>query len=324
MKTVHPPSAASASAASGEKRAGARKPSTARVALPITPTHANSRPYLTSCLQGYEATFPEPDVLCYYGHRYYDPETARWPSRDPIAEKGGVNLYGFVGNNGVGRTDRLGLSFWGWITGNEGWIPGDQSDLNNSLSDGFEAFDQPIGGGTSDGDWVDATHDVAQWLAGNTPSNTDYPEGSGPSTLMSNSPIGQKLRAGYLKKFQDKECYEWADYTNVKLSFGVNEFIKSIPNGQAHFVGSGRGEGRASFIGIGSVTVRFKITNSTSLKSAFYHIIPDSWNNTKTGTPGANWKQTYTWSETFTCGKKCEEKYEEFDQSQTDYDENEE
>ncbi|MFC7339608.1 hypothetical protein ACFQY0_20630, partial [Haloferula chungangensis] len=32
-----------------------------------------------------------------------------WPSRDPIGERGGVNLYGFVGNNGVGWVDRLGL-----------------------------------------------------------------------------------------------------------------------------------------------------------------------------------------------------------------------
>jgi RHS repeat-associated protein len=109
MKTVHPPSAASAVAASGEKRAGARKPSTARVALPITPTHANSRPDLTSCLQGYEATFAESDVLCYYGYRYYDPVTGRWPSRDPIGERGGVNLYGFVRNNGVNLWDYLGL-----------------------------------------------------------------------------------------------------------------------------------------------------------------------------------------------------------------------
>ena len=32
-----------------------------------------------------------------------------WPSRDPIEEKGGVNLYGFVGNDGVNRLDYLGL-----------------------------------------------------------------------------------------------------------------------------------------------------------------------------------------------------------------------
>jgi len=43
-----------------------------------------------------------------YGYRYYDPNTGRWPSRDPIGERGGVNLYGFVGNDGVGNIDILG------------------------------------------------------------------------------------------------------------------------------------------------------------------------------------------------------------------------
>jgi RHS repeat-associated protein len=45
-----------------------------------------------------------------YGYRYYDPLTGRWPSRDPIEERGGVNLYGFVGNDGVNRWDVLGLA----------------------------------------------------------------------------------------------------------------------------------------------------------------------------------------------------------------------
>ena len=44
----------------------------------------------------------------YYGYRYYDPKTGRWPSRDPIEESGGVNLYGFVGNNGIRVLDILG------------------------------------------------------------------------------------------------------------------------------------------------------------------------------------------------------------------------
>jgi RHS repeat-associated protein len=47
--------------------------------------------------------------VSYYGYRWYDPATGRWPSRDPIEERGGVNLYGFVGNDGVNRIDRLGL-----------------------------------------------------------------------------------------------------------------------------------------------------------------------------------------------------------------------
>ncbi len=46
--------------------------------------------------------------LYYYGYRYYDPVTGRWPSRDPIGERGGINLYGFVGNDPIRNFDLLG------------------------------------------------------------------------------------------------------------------------------------------------------------------------------------------------------------------------
>jgi hypothetical protein len=36
--------------------------------------------------------------------------TGRWPNRDPIGEKGGLNLYGMVGNSPINRWDLLGLS----------------------------------------------------------------------------------------------------------------------------------------------------------------------------------------------------------------------
>ena len=48
--------------------------------------------------------------VAYYGYRYYDPKTGRWLSRDPIEEEGGINLYGFVGNDGVNKWDLLGNS----------------------------------------------------------------------------------------------------------------------------------------------------------------------------------------------------------------------
>jgi RHS repeat-associated protein len=47
--------------------------------------------------------------LYYYGYRYYNASSGRWLSRDPMGEQGGVNLYGFVGNNGVNAVDLLGL-----------------------------------------------------------------------------------------------------------------------------------------------------------------------------------------------------------------------
>jgi len=44
-----------------------------------------------------------------YGFRQYDSQTGRWLSRDPIGERGGANLYGFVENNAVVQWDVLGL-----------------------------------------------------------------------------------------------------------------------------------------------------------------------------------------------------------------------
>ncbi len=53
--------------------------------------------------------------LCYYGYRYYSPEVGRWVSRDPIGEKGGLNLYGMLGNDPVGRVDVFGMKEVIWI-----------------------------------------------------------------------------------------------------------------------------------------------------------------------------------------------------------------
>jgi RHS repeat-associated protein len=47
--------------------------------------------------------------LYYYGYRFYDPQLARFLNRAPIEEQGGLNLYGFVGNDPVNKTDTLGL-----------------------------------------------------------------------------------------------------------------------------------------------------------------------------------------------------------------------
>ncbi len=53
-------------------------------------------------------TDKETGLLC-YGFRYYNPSTGRWLSRDPIQERGGLNLYGMVQNDAVNRWDYLGL-----------------------------------------------------------------------------------------------------------------------------------------------------------------------------------------------------------------------
>ena len=48
--------------------------------------------------------------LLYYGYRYYDPSSGRWPSRDPIEEQGGMHIYAFCANRSLGIIDLLGLA----------------------------------------------------------------------------------------------------------------------------------------------------------------------------------------------------------------------
>ncbi|MCX8155481.1 MAG: RHS repeat-associated core domain-containing protein, partial [Verrucomicrobiae bacterium] len=47
--------------------------------------------------------------LLYYGHRYYNPSTGRWPNRDPMGEEAGMNCYSFLGNEPIRGDDYLGL-----------------------------------------------------------------------------------------------------------------------------------------------------------------------------------------------------------------------
>jgi len=50
----------------------------------------------------------ESDFL-YYGYRSFNPSSGRWLNRDPMGERGGRNLYGFVAINPLSRIDALGL-----------------------------------------------------------------------------------------------------------------------------------------------------------------------------------------------------------------------
>ncbi len=82
------------------------------------------------------------------GRRYYNPSQGRFLGRDPIEEQGGLNLYGFCGNNGVNRWDYLGMTddlIWdGTLTfsGPSGPVYGPAAPL---VSNGSLTFSSPSG-----------------------------------------------------------------------------------------------------------------------------------------------------------------------------------
>jgi RHS repeat-associated protein len=68
----------------------------------------------------FSGQYQDPSGLIYYGYRYYAPALGRWINRDPIGVTGGVNLYGFVGNNPISRVDPYGLT-WALFSSDAWW-----------------------------------------------------------------------------------------------------------------------------------------------------------------------------------------------------------
>ena len=71
--------------------------------------------------------------LYYYGYRYYDPMTGRWPSRDPIGERGGVGIYAMVGNNAISSFDVLGLDAQADCLSEPGYSPIEEEFVNTIM-----------------------------------------------------------------------------------------------------------------------------------------------------------------------------------------------
>jgi RHS repeat-associated protein len=59
---------------------------------------------------GFQGGLYDPDTgLVEFGCRWYDAETGRWISKDPILLDGGWNVYAFCDNDPINRTDPSGL-----------------------------------------------------------------------------------------------------------------------------------------------------------------------------------------------------------------------
>ena len=60
---------------------------------------------------GFQGGLYDPDTgLVEFGCRWYDAQTGRWISKDPILLDGGWNVYAFCNNDPINRTDPSGLA----------------------------------------------------------------------------------------------------------------------------------------------------------------------------------------------------------------------
>jgi hypothetical protein len=118
-----------------------------------------------------------------FGRRYYNPSTGRWLSRDPIGEKGGLNLYDFVWNDAVNHWDKLGLA---------GCCKGEV----NKQQPNVEACQRPIGAGAYHGYIQIGTWTIG-W-AGGEPYSEDQEKKNNPDTPRYCSKMKREMLGGNL------------------------------------------------------------------------------------------------------------------------------
>lgn len=69
----------------------------------------NTGPEVELCPFGFSTKYTDSETgQAYYGYRYYSSELGRWVSRDPIGERGGINLLS-IGSDLINAHDNLGL-----------------------------------------------------------------------------------------------------------------------------------------------------------------------------------------------------------------------
>ena len=107
-------------------------------------TLAQSGPMASGMTQRFSTKYYDGEYLgtdmYRYEQRVYAPRFHRWLSTDPIGERGGLNLYGFCGNDPINRWDYLGMWTLNFTQGvlnfGAGWTP----ELKKSFQDVFDTL----------------------------------------------------------------------------------------------------------------------------------------------------------------------------------------
>lgn len=95
------------------RREETHPPSKNRVWVFLTTSPAHARQSAPQPLEPHQENPPTPTATAsgvrFYGYRYLNPELGRWINRDPIGERGGVNIYSAFLNEGLSLIDPYGL-----------------------------------------------------------------------------------------------------------------------------------------------------------------------------------------------------------------------
>jgi uncharacterized protein RhaS with RHS repeats len=141
--------------------------------------------------------------------RPYDPNLGRWIQRDPIGERGGLNLYGYVENNPANWVDLFGLDIW--VEGPSGGEPNAHQSIN---------VGDPLGNYYSQSFGTDG---LAIWNAG---IYDDVDKGGPIEKYLKTTP---EQDAEFLKHLQDdynKEERKWYGPTTCR-TYSQDEFEKA-------------------------------------------------------------------------------------------------
>ena len=166
-------------------------------------------------------------ALSNLAHAFYDPGQGRWLSRDPIEENGGMNLYGFVGNNAVNAVDRLGKDVLGnWTREDscrvvEEWYKKETTEENMRWLKEIPACPDKLCKDKTSGKFIACKGDV--WAAPEPASQKFHPGAS--SCIRSNS------------KGPGQQCCYDEDGNLIKDGEGAGTPDRVSPNGLGGVIG---------------------------------------------------------------------------------------
>jgi RHS repeat-associated protein len=141
--------------------------------------------------------------------------------------------------------------------------------------------------------WRDAFGYFFDWLQGRGPEHRVFVPPSNEVKDLQHAPEVNRARQFFLHKnaqnIANKQPLQ--PVTDFKGKFGLTGLVKAGTNSTQQFVGSFSVDIRPEPNG----TVRYTVTNTTSVTSLMYGLVPD--HSRSSFSPGGNVDQVYTWTE---------------------------